>query len=168
MIKYKGYTARVEVDFDAKIIYGQVLDLRDVLTFRGRTPEEAELDFHEVIDDYLDYCKEKGREPDRPFSGTFSVRIAPGLHKRIAIRAAGENKSLNQWAAEAFEKYVDGVHDQQPVHFIVLGTHRSVAKETGGQVRKLDAIGELNNKVLSGSTGVNSNASYRNGNGKAH
>ncbi len=106
MLKYKGYSASVDVDFDAGIIIGRVLDLRDVLTFEGATPAEAEKAFRFMIDQYLAHCRETGREPARPFSGTFSLRITPDLHKRIAIAAADGQKSLNQWVIDALERYL--------------------------------------------------------------
>lgn len=38
---------------------------------------------------------------DRAYSGTLSLRIAPSLHQRIAMRAAGENISINRVIAQA-------------------------------------------------------------------
>lgn len=113
MLKYKGYTGKAEIDYEANIIHGQVIDLQDVITFQGRTPDEAEKAFKESIDEYLAFCKELDRAPEKPFSGVFSLRVSPGLHKQIAINASLTGKSLNQWSIEAFEQKLN--LSQQPL-----------------------------------------------------
>ena len=105
MLKYKGYFgSQIEYDTDGKIFTGEVLGLRTVLTFQGRTPEEIETSFKETIDLYLEMCQEDGVSPERPYSGKFNVRIPPELHREIALHAISEKKSINDWVIDAFEK----------------------------------------------------------------
>ena len=104
MLMYKGYAGIVEYDDHGRIFTGEVVGLRDVITFQGKTPEELERSFHESIDYYLEMCARDGVPPDRPFSGRFNVRISPEIHRRIIESAARQRKSLNQWVAEAIEK----------------------------------------------------------------
>lgn len=103
MLKYKNYTGIVEYDADSKIFTGEVLGLRDVVTFEGRTPEELENSFHESVDLYLEMCERDNVEPQKPYSGRFNLRIAPDLHRKIAERAAGEHLSLNEWVQHTLE-----------------------------------------------------------------
>jgi predicted HicB family RNase H-like nuclease len=100
MLKYKGYTGRVEFDDEEGIFHGEVLDLRDVVTFQGRSVEEIEQAFRESVDDYLEYCSIRGEEPDKPFTGRFMLRLPPDLHRKAYVRAQREGKSLNQWISE--------------------------------------------------------------------
>jgi predicted HicB family RNase H-like nuclease len=104
MLNYKNYTGIVEYDEHGKIFTGEVIGLRDVVTFRGRTPEELERSFRESIDFYIELCTQNGEQPDKPFSGRFNVRILPETHRQIAESAARERKSLNQWVVEAIEQ----------------------------------------------------------------
>jgi len=104
MLKYKGYTGHVEFDDEFGILYGEVLDLRDVITFQGKSAEEIERAFRDSVDDYLEFCQERGEEPDKPFSGRLMVRLLPHLHRRVYVTARREGKSLNQWIAEKLEK----------------------------------------------------------------
>jgi predicted HicB family RNase H-like nuclease len=106
MLKYKGYIGILEYDSHGKLFTGEVTGVRSVLTFNGRTAEEVEASFKKTIDLYLEMCKEDGVTPEKPYSGRFNVRITPGLHHDIAMRAAIEKKSLNEWAIEAFEKAI--------------------------------------------------------------
>lgn len=104
MLKYKGYTGHVEYDDEAGIFHGDVLDLRDVITFQGKSVEEVERSFRESIDDYLTFCEERGEAPDKPFSGRLMVRLPPSLHRKVYVSALREGKSLNQWIAERLER----------------------------------------------------------------
>lgn len=67
MMTYKGYSANIEVDLEAEILFGRVLDINDVVTFKAQTIEEAGQEFQKSIDDYLEFCQELGQEPDKPF-----------------------------------------------------------------------------------------------------
>jgi predicted HicB family RNase H-like nuclease len=96
MLEYMGYTGHVEFDDEAAIFHGEVVDTRDVITFQGTTVEEIEEAFRESIDDYLEFCADRGEEPDRPFSGRLMVRLAPELHRRLYVEAKRAGKSLNQ------------------------------------------------------------------------
>ncbi len=100
MLKYKGYTGHAIYDDEAGVFHGEVAHTRDVITFEGQTVEELETAFRESIDDYLDWCAERGKTPDKPYSGQFVLRIPPPLHRRLAEEASQEGKSLNTFVAE--------------------------------------------------------------------
>ena len=100
MLKYKGYTGHVEFDDEAGLFHGEVLDLKDVVTFQGTSVEELKRAFKDSIDDYLAFCQERGEEPDKPFSGRLMLRLPPSLHRSVYVRAQREGKSLNQWITE--------------------------------------------------------------------
>lgn len=97
---YKGYTGAVEVDPKAGILFGRVLDLDAVLTFEAETVRDAEQAFHDTVDDYLDWCAERGKEPEKPFSGKLVLRMNPQVHRAAVVAAAREHKSLNTWLAD--------------------------------------------------------------------
>ena len=65
-MKYKGYTAHIEIDKTAGILFGKVLDNKDVITFQGNTIAALEQEFHISVDDYLEWCVELGEDPDKP------------------------------------------------------------------------------------------------------
>lgn len=83
MMTYKGYSGRVEYDPEAHIFHGEVIDTRDAITFQGETVDEIETAFRESIEDYLDFCDQRGEAPDKPFSGRFVVRIPTELHHKV-------------------------------------------------------------------------------------
>lgn len=42
----------------------------------------------------------RDEDPDKPFSGVFSVRMPPELHRKIYLEARRLDKSLNSWVRE--------------------------------------------------------------------
>lgn len=103
MLHYKGYSGTVDLDPEAAVFHGEVLDLRDVVTFEGRSVEDVERAFRDSIDDYLEMCAERGEQPDRPFSGRLMVRLSPNLHRELYVRARAEGKSLNRWISDRLQ-----------------------------------------------------------------
>jgi predicted HicB family RNase H-like nuclease len=104
MLEYKGYSGNVEFDDEAAVFHGEVLDTRNVITFQGMSVDELEQAFRDSIDDYLDFCKDRGEEPDKPFSGRLMLRLPPEIHRRVYVEAEREGKSLNQWIADRLER----------------------------------------------------------------
>jgi predicted HicB family RNase H-like nuclease len=97
MMEYKGYLGKFELDEEADLFAGQVVGLRDVITFQGKTPAELVKAFRDSVDDYLEFCASRGEKPDKPFSGNFIVRTDPEIHRRINAIAEASGQSLNAW-----------------------------------------------------------------------
>ena len=106
MMEYQGYLGKVEYDDEAGIFHGEVANLRDVVTFQGESVAELRRAFRESVDDYLAFCAARGEAPEKPYSGTFTVRISPELHRDIALRARAANQSLNGWITALLEQAV--------------------------------------------------------------
>ena len=100
---YKGYTGVVEFDEQAHLFHGEVIGLRDVITFQGTSVEKLEKAMAESVDFYLAWCEERGKTPEKPFSGKFMVRTSPDLHSRAVIAAARIGLSLNKYIEKAIE-----------------------------------------------------------------
>ena len=98
---YKGYCAAVEIDSDSKLLCGSVVGMRDGVYFEAESASDIERAFHEAVDDYLAFCAEKGKQPEKSYKGSFNVRISPELHRAAATAAALKNESLNQFVSEA-------------------------------------------------------------------
>lgn len=103
-LSYKGYIAKVEFDEEDNILFGNVIGIRDTVGFHGESVSELKTAFHEAIDFYLDSCEKSGREPNKPFSGKFVVRVDSSLHGEIAQAAVQAGKSLNQWVGDTLKR----------------------------------------------------------------
>lgn len=103
LMEYGGYHARVEFDCEDQIFVGHVLGINDSLNFHGKTVEELINAMRDSIENYLDYCKQIGKEPEREYKGTFNIRIKPEQHRKIALYAASEGITINQFVSRAIE-----------------------------------------------------------------
>jgi predicted HicB family RNase H-like nuclease len=104
MMNYKGYNGVVQYDDEAKIFHGEVINTRTVITFQGTTVEEIETAFRDSVDDYLEWCKERNKGPEKPFSGKFVLRLSPDLHRKLNLKAKLSNTSLNSFIVKTLER----------------------------------------------------------------
>jgi predicted HicB family RNase H-like nuclease len=96
MMNYKGYGARTEIDTESGLIFGEVVGLRDTITFQGHSVAEAVQAFRESVDLYLETCAARGLEPDRAYSGSIVVRTRPRTHRALVAWAQARGQSLNE------------------------------------------------------------------------
>ncbi|WP_162340433.1 type II toxin-antitoxin system HicB family antitoxin [Cyclobacterium salsum] len=106
-LEYKGYTGSIEYSPEYSLLYGKVLGIKGLVSYEGETGKLLEADFREAIDAYLADCKEGGKSPEKPFKGSFNVRIPATLHQRAALLAMEAKTSLNNFVAEAIRDRVD-------------------------------------------------------------
>ena len=104
MFEYKNYLGHVTFDDEAEIFHGDVINTRDVITFQGKSVAELKKAFKDSVNDYLEFCQERGESPERPFSGTFNLRLDPELHRQAYVAAKKEHMSLNTWVKKAIEE----------------------------------------------------------------
>ena len=105
---HKGYAARVEFDERDNLFVGHLAGIRDVVGFHGDSVAALHLAFEEAVDDYIETCRQAGRDPQRPASGKLMLRIPPESHA-AALRAAElAGKSLNQWAGDVLRDAARG------------------------------------------------------------
>jgi predicted HicB family RNase H-like nuclease len=102
-MNYKGYPAKVELDEEAGVFHGDVINTRDVITFQGSSVGELKQAFEDSVDDYLEFCKSRGEDPEKPFSGKFLVRVPPEVHRQIMAEARRQGKSLNAYVVEKLQ-----------------------------------------------------------------
>ncbi len=106
VMEYNGYYTKIEYSVEDGVLYGKLEGINDLVTFESDSIKKIEKEFHNAVDDYIDYCESKGVEPNKTYSGKFNVRIDPELHKQIVIEAYMEDVSLNQCVQNAIERYV--------------------------------------------------------------
>jgi len=111
-VTYKGYSAKVAFDPEAEVLHGEVIGLRDVITFQSTSVEGLKEAFRESVDDYLAWCAELGQEPERAYAGRFLLRTDPGLHRDLALAAQRSGVSINAFVVACLEREVGGARDR--------------------------------------------------------
>jgi len=105
-LDYKGYTGSIEYSGEDNLLFGKALGIRGLISYEGTTGQELETDFREAINTYLEDCTNNGVQPEKPFKGSFNVRIPSSLHQRAALLAMEAKVSLNNFVAEAIRSRV--------------------------------------------------------------
>ena len=76
LFHYKGYTTKPEYSAEDHIFYGTILGISDLVDFQAEKPEDLEDEFHKAVDDYLAFCAEIGREPQRGHIGLKTISVS--------------------------------------------------------------------------------------------
>ncbi len=106
ILEYKGYHTRVEFCAEELMLRGKIEGISDLVNFECENIKDIEKEFHEAVDDYLEFCKEVGKEPDKEYKGTFNVRISPELHRKLVNVAMKNGDSLNASVEKAIQGYI--------------------------------------------------------------
>jgi predicted HicB family RNase H-like nuclease len=109
IIEYKGYLAELTLDINDNIVVGRVINTADIISFHGKTVEEAKLAFHDLLDTYLSTCQEENIEPSLPCSGRFSLRVSPVLHEKLRYYAKMKHQSLNDFIVNLLEQDIESL-----------------------------------------------------------
>ena len=105
-LRYKGYFGSVEFSEEDGVFHGKVSGIKSLISFEGDSVRLITEDFHNAVDEYLDFCAENSVEPEKPFKGSFNVRIKPELHRQLAFFSSANGKSLNSTVEEAIRSYI--------------------------------------------------------------
>ena len=106
LFDYKGYSGSIEYSAPDDVMYGKVLGIRSLLSYEGDSIKKLRKDFEEVVDEYLADCTNEGVEPEKPYKGSFNVRVTPELHRSLAIYSASHGQTLNSTVEEAIKQFV--------------------------------------------------------------
>ena len=103
LMEYNGYHAKIEFDQEDQIFVGHVLGINDSINFHGQSVQELTTEFHNSVNNYVDYCLQIGKEPEREFKGSFNVRIKPKQQKKVALHAANEGITIKHFVSRAID-----------------------------------------------------------------
>jgi len=103
---YKDFIGSVHFNADDEVFFGRIEGIEDLISFEGQSVTELKKSFEESVDDYIDICKENGKDLEKSYKGSFNVRISPEIHKKAKRLAIMKGISLNQLIQKAVEEEV--------------------------------------------------------------
>lgn len=101
ILEYNGFRAGVDFSADDDLLVGRILDIDALILFSAETPKEVRHAFQEAVDEYVEDCKRRNVEPEKPCKGTFNVRVGSELHRQAAFAARQAHESLNAFVTRA-------------------------------------------------------------------
>lgn len=107
VIEYKGFIGTVHFSMEDRVFYGKIEGINDLITFEGKSVDELITAFQESIENYINICKEHGKEPLKSCKGSFNIRISPDLHRKALERSLLSGISLNQFIQRAIKREID-------------------------------------------------------------
>lgn len=105
MLEYKGYHAEIIFDEEDNSYCGKLYGISDLVMFEGETKEEVEKDFHDAVDDYLEYCDEIEKEPKREVANDLNLRVNSKLYDSLTNAAKNSGESLNEFVEKILSNY---------------------------------------------------------------
>lgn len=105
-LQYKGYTGSVDFSEEDNCLFGKVIGIRALLSYEGESVADLKKDFQNCIDEYLELCADKSIDPEKPYKGSFNVRVTPEIHRDAALCAAELGMTLNGFVTDALAKAI--------------------------------------------------------------
>ena len=99
-MKYKGYEAKAEFDETAGLIHGEVINIRDVITFAAKDADRLEEEFHNSVDEYLAFCAERSEEPEPPLTEEHNLSVRPDVWLKLEDAAKKAGRPIQDFAQE--------------------------------------------------------------------
>ena len=106
-LTYKSYTGTIEASIEDGCLHGQLLFITDIITYEGDTVDNIKTSFEEAVDHYLAYCQDTGKPANKPYSGTFNVRVGQELHRKAVEVAYHQGITLNDFVAQSIKNAIE-------------------------------------------------------------
>lgn len=106
-LSYKGYTGTIDVSIEDGCLHGQILFIDDIITYEGNTVDDIKVSFEEAVDRYIAYCEETGKPANKPYSGTFNVRVGQEIHRKAVEVAYHRGITLNDFVAQSIKTAIE-------------------------------------------------------------
>ena len=65
-LKYRGYLGSVKYDESDNTLYGEILNVKDLISYEGETLEELQKTFETEVDRYVEFCKQVNKPFNEP------------------------------------------------------------------------------------------------------
>jgi predicted HicB family RNase H-like nuclease len=105
-LHYKGYDGSIAFSEQDAVFHGKVVGISSLISFEGDSVKTIIADFHNAVDEYLEYCEKNKKDPEKAFEGSFNVSVGSELHRKAALEASGRGISLNALVEDALRQFV--------------------------------------------------------------
>ncbi|MCP4395973.1 MAG: type II toxin-antitoxin system HicB family antitoxin [bacterium] len=106
VLTYQNFIGSVHFSAEDEVFFGKIEGIDDLISFEGTTVSELQQAFYEAVEDYIELCREVGKQALKSYKGSFNVRVSPEIHEKAVRKATLQGISLNQFVQKALEKEV--------------------------------------------------------------
>ena len=115
LMRYKDYYGSYHLDAEEQTFYGKLEFIKALVTYEASTAKDLQKAFENAVEDYLTTCKQEDIKPEKPFKGSFNVRLGENLHRKVALAALSEDIPMNHFVCKALEEKTnvieEGIYD---------------------------------------------------------
>lgn len=104
ILMHKGYYTKIEYSAEDSLLWGKIEGINDLVLFESGDPNLIKQEFIQAVDEYLSFCDENNLIPEKPYKGSFNIRIAPQLHKSLALYSFQNDISINASVEKAIRE----------------------------------------------------------------
>jgi predicted HicB family RNase H-like nuclease len=108
IMEYKNYSALIQYSDDDGCYIGKVVGIQDQIIFDGSSLDEIRKTFEEDVDSYIQYCGEKGREPNPP-AVEVMIPVSPVIYAKASRIADNDGVSVRAVMEIALQQFVEHV-----------------------------------------------------------
>ena len=83
LMNYKGYLGTVEYTEEDGVLFGKLAGIRDLVSYHADSIQELKKVFEESVDDYLEFCRADGREPNKTSKEKLQEELTERYEKNI-------------------------------------------------------------------------------------
>ncbi|MCL2494690.1 MAG: hypothetical protein FWE98_03425 [Oscillospiraceae bacterium] len=99
LLQYKGLSGSVEFSREDNVFFGEILGIQGLVLYEGDTIDELVQGFHEMAEEYIDYCQ-RNNSP-LPVQDTTNLPVKLELYRELTETARQKNMSFESCLAES-------------------------------------------------------------------
>jgi len=100
LLQYKGLSGSVEFSRDDNVFYGKLLGINGLVLYEGDTIDELVQGFHDMADDYIDFCERNG--VSLPVQDKANVAVKLEIYRQVAENAHKNGLSFEDYLESPF------------------------------------------------------------------
>lgn len=104
-LDYRGFSGSVEYSAEDKILYGQVLGIRGLISYEGSSVEELEECFRAAVDDFL--ADVESGAASLMLTTPLQVKLDTPLAERAVRYAQAHHLNVDSLVEQAVERYLE-------------------------------------------------------------
>ena len=97
-LHYKNYIGSVYFSEEDEVFHGKIIGISDSISFEGDSVQALITDFHNSVDEYLEFCSNNNKQPEK---STFSISISPEIYSEATLHASENGLPLNKYVENA-------------------------------------------------------------------
>ncbi len=104
-LSHRGLTGSVEYSAEDKVLYGQVLGIRGLISYEGNSIAELEASFHEAVDDFL--ADVDAGTVSLTVTDPWQITIQPDMAERAMRYAQAHDLEVGSLVEKALDRFME-------------------------------------------------------------